>query len=99
MVHQAIVGYENYVYCHDCGIVKSQLSGKIIKPKNGIYHFYNDGKITGVPEDNLYVYDTRSSYNVKEILIKIVKALAIAAICLGGWTVLIITFCPNSRSG
>jgi hypothetical protein len=102
MVHQAIVGYENYVYCHECGIVKSQLSGKIINPKNGMYHFYNGTNVVGIPADKLYVYETPSSSRANGVSAKLVglafTLMLMMSVCLG-WTMLIITFCSGSRSG
>ncbi len=100
MVHQAIVGYEDYVYCHDCGVVKSTLSGNIIRPKQGMYHFYNGTKVVSVPQDLVYVYDSipLSRGNLKYCF-GLAIGLVLVMSAAFGWSVLIITFCLNSRLG
>jgi len=97
MVHQAVVGYENYVYCHDCGIVKSQLSGKIIKPKNGMYHFFDGSKVVGIPQEQVYVYEVSTSANASaKRLVSLILILVLVMSIMLGWTTLIIAFCLNS---
>lgn len=89
MAHQAVVGYENYVYCHDCGVIKSQLSGNIIKPKKGRYHFFDGRKIVGIDKENVYIYDkpSNSRWLVASMIVLIILS----------WTSLVITICLNSR--
>jgi hypothetical protein len=89
MAHQAVVGYENYVYCHDCGVIKSQLSGNIIKQKRGMYHFFDGRRIVGIAKDNVYIYEksSNSRWLVASVIILIY-------LC---WTTLVITMFLNSR--
>lgn len=102
MVHQAIVGYDNYVYCHDCGIIKSRLTGKIIKPKNGTYHFYNGMKVVSIPQDSVYVYEASSSSSSSNASVRILGLALLFTLIMSimlGWSALILTFCLSSRPG